>query len=387
MQPWITDEDNIVRASLQPHRRHPNKYVVEHAHTSLWRSEGEIQRREARAKDLVMLAPGAYYPLAWWRRHFAEERFRLLTKAHVTRGSGTIITGDAAAVMHGLPALIDGARISLANCGRKRGVPRTLPGDNARHPRYIANSLVRHVAGGIQEVDIVTIDGRLVTDIPKTVVDVCRSRNSPNGLLLADAALRHHCTKAQLEAVLQAYPRSPGNKKAREIIARATAYSESTGESLTKELIIKSGIADVGCQDSPLLQQVDFFDELGHVGRVDFYLPELNLVIEFDGDIKYRNNGGRSSEEAWSAERKREKRLRNLQLHFLRLTWKEVRDSRYALRLQRLADSIRKSIAAGGLRFEGEARLNRRPVYAPYSITEKNEERRLRWLDAGRLAS
>ncbi|GAA1046184.1 hypothetical protein GCM10009567_04320 [Rothia amarae] len=56
--------------------------------------------------------------------------------------------------------------------------------------------------------------------------------------------------------------------------------------------------------------------------RVDFYLPQYDIVVEFDGAVKYQNFG--SPDSVVMEERIRETELQNLGLLVYRVRWNEV---------------------------------------------------------------
>ncbi len=59
--------------------------------------------------------------------------------------------------------------------------------------------------------------------------------------------------------------------------------------------------------------QVDFWDDAGFIGRTDFYLPQLRIIGECDGAVKYAVSAQQSSKQVVDAllrEKSRETRLR-----------------------------------------------------------------------------
>jgi hypothetical protein len=76
--------------------------------------------------------------------------------------------------------------------------------------------------------------------------------------------------------------------------------------------------------------QVDFYDERGFIGTVDFYWPELELIGEFDGEVKYgaqrRYQRSLSPTQVLIAEKEREDRLRRVSKNFARWGWKVALD-------------------------------------------------------------
>lgn len=61
------------------------------------------------------------------------------------------------------------------------------------------------------------------------------------------------------------------------------------------------------------------------LGRVDFWWPDLHLVGEFDGRLKYRAElgGARAKDTVWR-EKLREDALRALGLRIVRWTWDDA---------------------------------------------------------------
>lgn len=342
------------------------------------------EQRNNQKSGLIRLAKGAYLEVERWEELTPAQRFAMQIKAHVPRGSAAIVTGEAAAALHGLPLLVRRARIPLANSSVRARDPR---GMRDGHQRYVPNHLVRRVSGHIAAVDVVDIDGRRVTDIPKTVIDVCRDMRSENGIVVADAALREYCTNQELHAVIAAYPRARGNRHAKTILEQATDRSESAGESLSKQAILESGIGSLHDESRILLQQPEFYDAQGFVARTDFYLPELNLVVEFDGVTKYSGGGVKATESALVKEQAREKRLKNMHLDVLRLVWGDVLDGQCIPALRDLAERQRSRISAGGLVFSGESgrfSTERYRATVSFDIIEARRQRGNRWKEAGR---
>lgn len=335
MPTWTYDADGLIQAAAQQQIKHPCEYVG--AKSELGNLHGHVGSTDIRDKSLLRLAYGTYIDCSRWNALSAFERFQLQIKALVKPGSETIITGEAAAALHGIPLLVRNATIALANSGLRR-----------------SGGGLRHVSGKILEQDIVNIGGRRVTDVPKTVIDICRTRESENGPIVVDTALRQWCELEELHTVLTNYPRSPGTRRARELLTIASEHSETIGESITKKCIIDSGIATLYDEKCVLMQQVEFYDSEGFIGRVDFYVPHLNLVIEFDGLTKYSGGGVAASETTLLEEQAREKRLKNIHLDVLRFQWSQVINGDCVEVLRQFAIRQQQRILAGGLVFSSE---------------------------------
>lgn len=191
--------------------------------------------------------------------------------------------------------------------------------------------IVRH---GTREMpDLVTVDGIAVVHPARTVVDLARTRSFASGLASADHVLRAGLvTREQLLAEVEKIGYHRGAGRARAVVEHADARAESVGESLSRAQMIELRLP------VPVLQH-DVYDADGFVGRTDFWWPELRLVGEFDGKVKFgREIAGDVSDarQALWREKQREDRLRRLGLGVVRWTWDEASDrGRYARLLAR----------------------------------------------------
>lgn len=143
-----------------------------------------------------------------------------------------------------------------------------------------------------------------------------------SGVMAIDAALRGgFCTPASLQAAVDRCVHVAGVGRARRALAAADRSAESPGESWLRLILRGLGYR--------VVPQHPVRDERGRlVGRVDFYLPDLGVVVEFDGKVKYEGvlPDGRSPSEAVVAERARERRIRRLGYGVARVIWGELFD-------------------------------------------------------------
>jgi hypothetical protein len=81
---------------------------------------------------------------------------------------------------------------------------------------------------------------------------------------------------------------------------------------------------------------VDFHDEEGFIGRVDFYWEEFGVIGEADGRSKYAEPG------ALYAEKRREDRLRRHAgcRELIRWGWTDLRPPHYRVLLEQLSASL-----------------------------------------------
>lgn len=119
--------------------------------------------------------------------------------------------------------------------------------------------------------------------------------------------------KAELDEAAQALGGVKGAPRARRIVSRAEPSAESLGESGLRVILQLLGYR--------VLPQFVGTDRGEFVARVDFYLPELGVVVEFDGAVKYEGAAGR---DALVREKAREGRLRRLGYAVVRITWTQL---------------------------------------------------------------
>ena len=154
-----------------------------------------------------------------------------------------------------------------------------------------------------------------VVPVAAGLVQHCLEHGAMPGIVAADAALhRGVAALAELEAtagVVRGWPRS---SRVRTMMALLDGRSESVGESR-----LRVGLTLLGVQVEP---QVVIRDERGRfVARVDFLVKDTKVVIEFDGLVKYRGDGGT---EALIAEKRREDELRRLGYQVVRVMWSDL---------------------------------------------------------------
>jgi very-short-patch-repair endonuclease/predicted transcriptional regulator of viral defense system len=207
-----------------------------------------------------------------------------------------VISYASAAVVHGLPLL-------------KPPGPPTL---TVRHDlrAYSFEDIRVHVAA-IDGADVTDWFGAPVTTTARSIVDLARARGLAAGVVAADAALHEHLvTIRQLDDALARQRRWPGVRTARRAIGLADARAESPLESLTRLCFVRSNVRQ------PELQA--WVDTPGGRYRVDFLWPDVKVIVEVDGLLKYRD---------WRAladEKRRQEHLERAGYRVIRLLWEDV---------------------------------------------------------------
>ena len=280
-------------------------------------TDRELRRRVA-DRTMVKVATGVFLPAIEWNPMTADERYRTRVRAAALISSPSAqFSHESAAAMWNLPSI--------------------GPWPAAVH------ELTEQTSGGRSRVGIVrhglgldgspmTIDGVTVTSLARTVVDVSCTTSFVRAVAMADAALHApqrgvpaRTSKLELQGLVETLVPYYGMGKATRVINFANGESGSAGESFARVQFHALGFP-------PPELQVDFFDELGFIGCVDFFWRELGLIGEFDGKSKY---GARrlyqkdlTSEQIVLIEKDREDRLRRVAKDFVRLDWPKVNNRR-----------------------------------------------------------
>lgn len=163
--------------------------------------------------------------------------------------------------------------------------------------------------------DVVTIDGMPTTSLWRTAADLSRTWPKEDALALVDAALRRGLEPGQLLTAVNARP-CRGNATARWVVRFADPRSESYYESLVRLRMHEQSLP------APLLQHpiADRHGEL--LGVTDFAWPDLGVLGEFDGAVKYGElrAPGQTPEQVLMREKRREERICQQGWWFARFT-------------------------------------------------------------------
>jgi hypothetical protein len=167
-------------------------------------------------------------------------------------------------------------------------------------PRRTGDALSVHLhRATIDSADVIDGGGTLRTTVARTVVDIAREHGWIEAVVVGDAALATGATTiAQLEAVLAACARWPGICRARAVVAGLDRLAESPLESVSRLRIRQHGLPQ------PELQAL-ITDQRGvELGRVDFYWPDLGVIGEVDGRMKYADDPNTA---IWEEKRRQER--------------------------------------------------------------------------------
>lgn len=265
--------------------------------------DGNALRALTRAGTLVRVTRGAYVDGDLLRSGSPEAQHAMRTRAVVlSRGGALAASHESAAVLHGLPVM----RSELATVHVVHTTDRV---NTRRHDAFTV-----HPCPGT---DALTTRGGVRMVVPAlAILGTAVSAGVRSGLMAADAALHGGLTsKDDLHDWLGRMRRHPGISRARHVVLAADASAESPGESLLREILLR-----LGYEVAP---QSEIREGGVLVARVDFLLPRLGVVVEFDGMVKYEGSQG---PEALAAEKARERRLRRLGYGVARIVWRDLFD-------------------------------------------------------------
>ncbi len=262
-----------------------------------------------------------------------EERYRVRSIAVARRSPNLVASHHSAAAMLGLPlwrAPFDRVHlIRVAGGGGRSGPGRVV------HMGQLAPAEIR------------LVEGTRITSPARTLIDVACCSSWGTTVVAADAALRRALiTPGELATALAQTQHRRGASDARRALRFADGRCESVGESLLRVAMHDARLP------TPELQIRIIRPDGSVVARADLGYPELGVLIEFDGAIKYSKllRAGQSAHEAVLAEKIREDRLRDLGYVVVRVIWAELGDPpALAAKINAALTRGRKVVAAAGI--------------------------------------
>ena len=280
-------------------------------------------RLALRRQEWIRVRHGAYVETQSYERLNEDERYRLLVRAvMLALDEPAVASHQSASAMWELP--LWGTDLKRVHVTRRRDHgARTQAG-------------VKHHTATLPDEVCTTVRAVAVTSLERTAVDVGREYGFEAGVICADAALRAGADADRLRSVMQQLREWPGACAAAAAVAIADGGSESPGESRSRVLVLEAGLP------RPLLQP--WIAHRSFTARVDMLIASSDLIIEFDGRLKYerRTAIGESrladADRVW-AEKLREDQLRELGFEVIRLVWADLDGARRALAVRRLQEA------------------------------------------------
>ena len=265
--------------------------------------------RMLRADAVVRMRQGAYVDPALWLPASPAERHVLVSRAVLQQYDDRVALSHASAhVRRGGPDWgLDLSTVNLTNLyGR---------GDRRQ-------AGVTHHRGWAGVHDVSRIGDHWITAPGRTAAETASLLPFAPAVSVLDWTLHQGLTsRAELEHYADhAMCDWPSTIALRTAVARCDARSESVGETRARLMFEKHGIA--------VEPQWQVFHPSGALAaRVDLLLPELGLMCEFDGAVKYGRllKPGQTLEDVIRDERAREVLLEELTPHrMFRLTWPDL---------------------------------------------------------------
>lgn len=296
-------------------------------------TDAEI-RADLDAGRRVRLARGVYLDADSLVGLDRDARELVRIRAAALRAPGLVLSHRSAAAVHGLPMLDSAAR----------AVHFTRPGSGGSR----TTSAKKVHVSQLPEHDRTTVDGLQLTTVARTLFDVGRSESLQTTVVAADAALQRGLVDGPtMQRVLAEQPSTAGRPKVIRALGLVDGRSESPGETLTRLALDRRGMP-------PLEWQPGVFDELGKfVGRTDGAVPSCGVLLEFDGEIKYRRlvKPGQDAVQVVLDEKRREERLSELGWLVIRAIWADLaQPDVFADRVLRACGNRRRLVAACGVR-------------------------------------
>ncbi len=233
--------------------------------------------------------------------------------AALALGPESVVSHETAAQLHELSLLtMPGPAIVIT---RPRGAS-SNPAQRRGTRLHLAALPPSHIGGRL---------GVPLTTVARTVVDIARTTDFRDGVVVADSALKQGLTsKKELRAVLADCQQWRGTRRAAEVVEFADRGGESPLESLARIVFRDCGLPPPGLQVE--IRDSEF------IGRVDFLWEQFNTIVEVDGVARYddRNLAMRQF--------RRDKRLREAGYEVVHFEWREINgDPAYILRSMRAA--------------------------------------------------
>ncbi|MEP6479569.1 MAG: type IV toxin-antitoxin system AbiEi family antitoxin domain-containing protein [Rhodoglobus sp.] len=285
-------------------------------------------RRAVLRGDVVRIHRGAYVSAEEWSGLDRHERYRRhVIAAALASRSKPVLSHQSAAVLWGVPLIGEWPKavhvLTTISAGTRT--------ENGFH---------RHASETLDD-EIVESDGVRFTSFARTLIDLAKDTTFASAVAGLDWSLRAPSRGAdprvRIEALRQyveLHPIARNRRKVQRALGFANPLAESPGESLSRVVIHELGFP------APELQsRVD--DARGLIGISDFAWPELRLLGEFDGLVKYTRDlarAGESIEDVVVREKVREDRMRATGRGMTRWLWSD------ALQVRPLYDKL---LAAG----------------------------------------
>lgn len=266
----------------------------------------------------VLVGRALWESSAPWERHSVRAR-GVMASLDPDGSRRLAVSHHSALALHGVDLYAVDDSAHLVRIGEGRG--------------HRSTGLQIHAAIGPEHV--MDAFGLLIVRPAAAVLQVTAASGVPAGLVAADSAIRKGlCTRQDLTDLLGWAALRTARAATRTVAERASGLHESAGESRCAWLLHVLGYTSARPQVTLRTTAGDF------VARVDLYIAEHRLVVEFDGMGKY------TDPQVVRREKLREDRLRALGLQVVRLTWADL--DRPEVVRRKLQDAVDRNRATAG---------------------------------------
>lgn len=298
----IEDVDPPLRAIIEEHGSFQRGEAI-----AVGCSDRDI-RRLVRSGEWVRVRHGAYTVRDQWDLADGAARHKIRVRAALrTIGPVVAASHHSACAIHGLP--LWGADLDVVHLTRLDAGAGRREGD------------VWHHEGFAPPEDLVGVENIVATRPVRAVLESAMLLTLEQGVALVDAGLHAGLyDKAALETQQQLMQSWPAAQRL-QLVTRLADVSESVGESRSRYFFWAFGLP------APV-PQFEVHDRDGQlVARVDFAWPDLGVILEFDGLVKYsgRLRPGESPVDAVVREKRREDAIRRATgWKVVRITWDDL---------------------------------------------------------------
>ncbi|MDP5182209.1 hypothetical protein QOZ88_06130 [Blastococcus sp. BMG 814] len=167
----------------------------------------------------------------------------------------------------------------------------------------------------LPDTDVVPwVAGFATTSAARTLVDCAREWSLQDAVIALDAAVhQRRVRRSELLLAVHAARHRTGASRAARAVGLSDGRAESPLETEGRLALLAAGLP------RPELQ-VDLHDARGFVARLDAWYEEAAVALEFDGQVKYSDPyGGRSPHDVLWEEKRREDKVRRLDIRVLRI--------------------------------------------------------------------
>lgn len=288
------------------------------------------------ADDRVRVSRGWYASLAvdgpaWERRRRAS---LARCAAVLAMTSAQCLSHESAALVHGLWMRAQEPDVSVIVRSNPPRTTMPLP----PVPGGRSGVSLRRRRVWVTAEDVVTVSGLRVTSLRRTALDCAFDLPAREAVCVVDSALRALCRPSRtgrrdserrlsreldrLRRAIGAQGPRRGRRRALAVVAIASGWAESPGESVLRWFVRAIGLPEPGLQ---------YGIEVPRTGQrffPDLMWPSLRIYLEFDGDLKYQAPAD------LLREKRRRDELARLGWRCVHVTWRDLND------LERLRGTI-----------------------------------------------